>query len=367
MEKLGKWFVFAGLTVAAGLFSCSSEVGSGGSGVRSVEVYDYKPHYRCSDAGQDNAIDWIEGILESQEADVSPDFFALSQLEKKSVTLPENFGSLGGFCDHAGSERHADVIGILYDASTWTLDASFPIDQSGNACPLPDDTIPPATCTWGESTPCCACTGDPQSIPDSDGRPIGDRAFTIGRFHDESAHELCVVVANLPHPVAPDGQRGCDLNTPIDCVLNSEGTGFFGTENFVNQLSSLCGDIERVIFLGDTNASNPDWSLAQMFPVGVMSQMNESDSEHYTCCFDDAPDPTEDTPLVNRYPTDRIGVRGARSIVTTGGSDSSGVAMESPTVYEPSTCPLPNVPENHGFPCCGSHEEHAPLRSRIDF
>ena len=167
--------------------------------------------------------------------------------------------------------------------------------------------------------------------------------------------------------MAPDGQRGCDLNTPIDCVLNSEGTGFFGTENFVNQLSSLCGDIERVIFLGDTNASNPDWSLAQMFPVGVMSQMNESDSEHYTCCFDDAPDPTEDTPLVNRYPTDRIGVRGARSIVTTGGSDSSGVAMESPTVYEPSTCPLPNVPENHGFPCCGSHEEHAPLRSRIDF
>ena len=367
MTQIGRIIWIMLVPVAVAIASCSSESGQSGSGGRSVEVYDYKPHYACSGEGRQNAIDWIEGILESRASNEPPDFFALSQLEKQAVELPENFESVGALCDHAGSERHADVIGILYDSSVWTLEASFPTDPSGNACPLPDDSSLPATCVWGESTPCCACTGDPESIPTPGGRPIGDRAFAIARFSDPSANELCVVTANLPHPVDAEGQLGCDLHTPIDCVPNSEGTGFFGTDNFVNQLSSVCGEIEPVIFLGDTNASNPNWSLAEMFPTGVMSKMEEGDGDHYTCCFDSDPGSTGEAPLVNRFPTDRIGVFGASSISTEGGASSPGVSMVSPTVYDLDTCPSPNAPGSHGFPCCGANEEHAPLRSLIHF
>ncbi|MDG2049417.1 MAG: hypothetical protein P8M78_04570 [Myxococcota bacterium] len=356
------------LVLAVGMISCSREIDRGVGTLQSVEVYDYKPHFACKDLGRENAVNWIEGVLGSSERGGSPDFFAISQLENQRIELPRNFDSLGAFCDHAGSERYADVIGIVYDSDTWTLNASFPITESGNACPIPDDSPQPATCTWGESTPCCACAGNPEATPPSpNGKPIGDRAFTIGRFQDRMANELCVVAANLPHPVDADGQRGCDLNEPINRLPNNENNGLFGTENFVNQLSALCSDVQNVIFLGDTNASNPNWSLSQMFPTGVMSQMAESNSEHFTCCLDFNADAPTEPPQVNQYPTDRIGVRGARSIVTTGGSEFPGIAMTSPTVYDPDTCPAPIGPESYGFPCCGSNEEHAPLRASILF
>ena len=361
---------FVALVVLAGVLACSNDAGSGGGGrgdSQSIEVYDYKPHYACSDAGQNNAILWIESVLSGADGNAPPDFFAISQLEKQSVDLPQDFESLGAFCDHAGSERYADVIGLFYDASRWTLTDSFPTDAAGNACPLPDDSPLPATCVQGESTPCCACAGDPAAIAVPGAGKNGDRAFAIGRFEDQAGNELCVVTANLPHPVDPDGKRGCDTQTPIDCVPNADGTGFFGTENFIDQLTLLCGDVQRTIFLGDTNATNPNWALTQMFPVGAMSQMVESDSEHYTCCFDPNPEPPTEAPAVNRYPTDRIGVQGALSILTTGGTDSPGVVMRSPTVYEFDACPLASPAKSFGFPCCGSDEEHAPMRSIIDF
>ena len=362
MQAIAPYFKFAYLLLAATILcSCA------GNTDQSVEVYDYKPHYACSGAGRDNAIYWIEQVLQGAESGGSPDFFAISQLEKQTIDLPTNFRALGAFCDHAGSEKYADVIGILYDASIWTLQASFPKDQAGDACPLPDDSLPPTTCIWGQSTPCCACTGNPEASAVEGGKPIGDRAFVIGRFADQQANELCVVTANLPHPVNAENQRGCDLATPVDCIQNSNNSGPFGTENFVEQLTLMCGDVRRVIFLGDTNASSPDWNLSQMFPAGPLSEMQEADSDHYTCCFDlDAN--TEGNPTqVNRYPSDRIGARGASAIVTTGGSVSSGLPMRAPTVYRQDSCPASSPPESYGFPCCGSPEEHAPLRSAIKF
>ena len=365
MKKLN--YVIALFSVASlGLsFACSSDQESDGSGSRYVEVYDYKPHYACSGAGRENAVDWVERVLRSSDADGPPDFFAISQLENQSINLPENFQALGAFCDHSGSEAYADVIGLLYDVDTWTLTGSFPIDESGNTCPLTDDSSPPATCVWGESTPCCACAGDPQSTPIPDGHSIGPRAFAIGRFQDQAANELCVVTANLPHPVTAEDQRSCDLNLPIDCLSNIDNTGPFGTENFIRQLSALCGDVAQVIFLGDTNATNPYWDLAQMFPAGVMSEMIEQDDPLYTCCFDE--DPIVGSVLVNQYPTDRIGARGARSVVTTGGAAIPGVSMSAPTVYDLDSCHSSSYGQSYGFPCCGSSEEHAPLRSVIDF
>jgi hypothetical protein len=334
---------------------------------RSVEVYDYKPHYACSEAGRDNAIGWIEQVLRGAEAGGSPDFFAISQLEKQTIDLPDNFRALGAFCDHAGSEGYADVIGILYNADTWTLNASFPTNQTGGACPLTDDSLPSDTCTWGQSTPCCACTGNPDAAALLGGKPIGDRAFVIGRFEDQAANELCVGTANLPHPVDAQNRRGCDLATPIDCLQNSNDSGPFGTENFVDQLARLCGDVRRVIFLGDTNASNPNWSLEQMFPVGPMSQMKEANSDHYTCCFDRDASARPDSSPINQYPADRIGARGARSVVTTGGATSPGIAILPPTVYSQDTCPASSPQGSYGLPCCGSKEEHAPLRSVVKF
>ena len=362
-NKVMRIKVLAGMTLLicfTVIFSCSTEIESGGSGVQSIAVYDYKPHYACKDEGRDNAVAWIEEILETSSASEPTDFFAISQLEKQRIELPQNYESLGAFCDHAGSERYADVIGIVYDQEKWNLNGSYPLNLSGNACPIPDDSPQPATCTYDAQTPCCACTGNPQTpLPAPGGGTIGDRAFAIGRFEDRTSNEICVIAANLPHPVDNQGQRGCDLKTPIDCLLNPDGSGIFGTENFVNQVSRLCSDVNRVIFLGDTNASNPSWTLAEMFPTGVLSETAESNSEHFTCCFE--------SPLVNRFPTDRIGARGASSILTKGGAESAGTPMTAPTVYDQGICPDSTEPESYGFPCCGSPEEHAPLRSVIQF
>ena len=157
------------------------------------------------------------------------------------------------------------------------------------------------------------------------------------------------------------------MTDPIDCLQNSDGSGPFGTDNLVEKITVLCDDVDRIVFLGDTNASSPTWSLSQMFPAGPLSQTRESEGERYTCCFDnDASNPST-SPQVNRYPTDRIGARGARSIVTAGGASSPGIPMVAPTVYQPDTCPAGSPPESYGFPCCGSSEEHAPLRSVIQF
>ena len=373
-ESEGTVMIFkalAGITLLmcfAIILSCSTETESGASSLQSITVYDYKPHYACKDEGRDNAVAWIEEILEGSSASEFTDFFAISQLEKQRIELPQNFGSLGAFCDHAGSERYADVIGILYNFDSWTLNASYPVGPSGDECPIPDDSPQPATCSYGAQTPCCACTGNPETpLPAPGGGTIGDRAFTIGRFEDRESNEICVIAANLPHPVDNQGRRGCDLNTPIDCLLNPNDSGIFGTENFVNQISNLCGDVGRVIFLGDTNASNPSWGLAGMFPTGVMSEMAESISEHFTCCFEEDPESPSGPPLVNRFPTDRIGARGAVAIETSGGAQSPGATMISPTVYQQDTCPTSSVPESFGLPCCGSDREHAPIRSLIEF
>ena len=362
MQRNRSCLKFACLLLAPFVFSSCAE-----SSGRTVEVYDYKPHYACSGEGRANAIGWVEQVLRGDGSGGSPDFFAISQLEKQTIDLPDNFRSIGAFCDHAGSEGRADVIGILYNADTWKLNASFPTSQTGDACLLTDDSIPPDTCVWGQSTPCCACTGNPEAAAVPGDKPIGDRAFLIGRFEDPAGTNLCVVTANLPHPVDAQNQRGCDLTDPIDCLQNSDGSGPFGTDNLVEKITVLCDDVGRIVFLGDTNASSSTWTLSQMFPAGPLSQTRESEGERYTCCFDnDARNPST-SPQVNQYPTDRIGARGARSIVTAGGASSPGISMVAPTVYQPDTCPAGSPPESYGFPCCGSSEEHAPLRSAIQF
>ena len=89
------------LVLAVGMISCSREIDRGVGTLQSVEVYDYKPHFACKDLGRENAVNWIEGVLGSSERGGSPDFFAISQLEKQRIELPGNFDSLGAFCDHA--------------------------------------------------------------------------------------------------------------------------------------------------------------------------------------------------------------------------------------------------------------------------
>ena len=69
-ESEGTVMIFkalAGITLLmcfAIILSCSTETESGASSLQSITVYDYKPHYACKDEGRDNAVAWIEEILE---------------------------------------------------------------------------------------------------------------------------------------------------------------------------------------------------------------------------------------------------------------------------------------------------------------
>ena len=76
MQRNRSCLKFACLLLAPFVFSSCAE-----SSGRTVEVYDYKPHYACSDEGRANAIGWVEQVLRAG----STDFFAISQLEKQTI------------------------------------------------------------------------------------------------------------------------------------------------------------------------------------------------------------------------------------------------------------------------------------------
>eukprot|EP00928_Gymnodinium_smaydae_P044489 TRINITY_DN29675_c0_g1_i1.p1 TRINITY_DN29675_c0_g1~~TRINITY_DN29675_c0_g1_i1.p1 ORF type:complete len:374 (+),score=32.70 TRINITY_DN29675_c0_g1_i1:68-1189(+) len=331
-----------------------------------VVAYWAKVHKQCAGRGHEHASKWVGDVLLGRAAKARPDFFALAEMQKSTVVPPAPYEALGAACNGLeGKPPH--LMGVYYDTTRWELEDVYPSKGREGRCNLtaltakmeanePLCTLPPihdsgdVTKDWGE---CCGCVDHPAVSASGNPHGQGQRPFAVSRFRRRgfSGFSLCIVSASLPHP------------EPIDCKgtdscyrMNDEGTAMFGVRNLMVRVHALCSDAE-ILFLADTNMNAPSKPIQTLFPTGRLSELSEHPHRAYTCCYD-APAP------INRYAADRIAATNSLSLSTFGGSSIPGPMNASEETPFNGKCPWASDAA-FGFICCGSPEEHSPLKAKI--